>query len=594
MLKSTLLIYVMLLANVLWGQPDTVVLGYGQYSSVAVTTSSSDGAAGESTINGAGFFPNDNSASRFLALATLGYNLNDIESVKSMGFESWIDQQMNMSIPYTLVSKADEYANYIRTQTSNNEFETSSYIWRNAWWQYHMQNNDLLRQRVAFALSELFVISDKSNFAGRGHAFADYYDMLLSHAFGSYRELLERVTFHPAMGVYLTYMRNPKADTTRNIFPDENYAREVMQLFSIGTTELDMGGNEVLDAEGFPIATYNNETIAEFSKIFTGLAYGNGDRFWRGSQGLAGYMVDMKMYNEEHEPGPKKLLNGVIIPERPVVDGIADINDALDNIFQHHNVPPFISKFLIQRLVTANPSYGYVTRVASVFQDNGQGVRGDLGAVVKAILLDEEALSCDNGQDANYGGLKEPFIRYVQILKGLDVYTDSGNTFRNSMSTIYDRVQQRPLASPSVFNFFQSDYQPIGPVEDAGKVAPVFQMTDAQSFTAYVNGVYDWVVRNRVADEYDLYSNEPDANYENQISRLRYDRYLSYAEDDKLHALIDMVNMLFAGGQVSDYTEKIIENMVKELPIADEDDRLMRVKVAIYLVLSSPEYLINK
>lgn len=576
----------------LQAQPDTIVIGFGGYEGVTVSTSSNTSGSGEQTVNLDGFLPNQNAASRFLSQATLGYDMDDINTVTAMGLEDWIDEQLALPISFLLKDKTEEYRVF-SDDNNPDDVGTNSRFWRYAWWQYHMSSDDVLRQRVALALSEILVISQNSSFGNNGHTMADYYDILLEHAFGNYRDLLQDVTYHPSMGVYLTYLNNPKTDTTQNRFPDENYAREVLQLFSIGTTKLNMDGTEVLDAQGVPMSAYNNTDIQEFSKVFTGLTWWNRTNFFRGALNLDSWLQPMVMWNDYHEPGEKYLLDGYVVPDRDPIDGNADISDALDNIFDHANVPPFVTKLLIQRLVTANPSPAFVERIANVFVDNGSGVRGDLAAVVKAILLDDEAKSCESSEDFTYGGLREPFIRYMQINKAFVSGTPSGN-YRNDMRHVYDNTGQRPLASPSVFNFFQQDFTPIGPIEAEGLVAPVFQITDAQSITGYINGLYRWVISGDIADEYDLYSGEVDSTYVNERSVLDLSQEVLYTNDDELHILLDRLNLLLAGGRVTEPSLDIIENVVRQFPNDDEDDKEDRVKLSIYLLLTAPEYLINR
>ena len=582
----------LLIFGYLQAQPDTIVIGFGGYDGVTVSTSSGDSGSGEETVNLDGFLPNENAASRFLSQATLGYDMQDITTVTAMGLEDWIDEQLGMPISFSLKDKAEEYRAFSDANNPD-DVGTNGRHWRYAWWQYHMSSDDVLRQRVALALSEILVISENSPFRNNGHTMADYYDILLEHSFGNYRDLLQDVTYHPAMGIYLTYLNNPKTDTTENRFPDENYAREVMQLFSIGTTKLNMDGTEVLDAQGVPMNTYNNTDIQEFSKVFTGLTWWNRDNFFRGALNLDSWLQPMVMWNDYHEPGEKYLLDGYVVPDRDPIDGDADISDALDNIFDHSNVPPFVSKLLIQRLVTANPSPAFVERIANVFVDNGNGVRGDISAVVKAILLDEEAKACESSEDFTYGGLREPFIRYMQINKAFVSGTASGN-YRNDMRHVYDNTGQRPLASPSVFNFFQQDFTPIGPIEQQGLVAPVFQITDAQSITGYINGLYRWVISGDIADEYDIYSGEVDSTYAGEVSRLDLSEEILYTNDDELHILLDRLNLLLAGGRVTEPSLDIIKNVVRQFPNEDEDDKEDRVQLAIYLLLTAPEYLINR
>ena len=592
MIRVVLIGVLLGLVSVTYGQPDTITIGFGGYEAVSVSTSHNDGDTdGGSTLDFDGYLPNENSAARFLSQATVGYDVAEIQNVAAMGLEDWIDSQVAMPLVTSMEDITEAYRQYVIAQTSDNG--TRSRYWRYAWWQYHMTEGDLLRQRMAYVLSQLLVISDESTFDSQGHAFANYYDILLSHSFGNYRDLLSQVSRHPAMGVYLTAMNNAKTDSTQNRFPDENYAREIMQLFSIGTTMLNMDGSQILDADGIAVPSYTNEDIVQLAKIFTGFTWWNQPNFGKNPFNLDSWLEPMVMWNEHHEPGPKYLLNGYVVPDRNPVDGMADFEDAIDNVFNHQNVPPFVSTFLIQRLVTANPSPAYVTRVASVFADNGQGVRGDLTAVLKAILLDNEAKDCAFADVGTYGSLKEPFLRYMQINKAFHATTLSGN-YRNDMRTVLEYVDQRPLSSQTVFNFYQRDYQPIGPIEDENLVAPVFQITDGQSIAGYVNGLYRWLISQNVADESTLYGGEPSSDFEDEVSQLDFTSEVANATDDRLPILLDQLNLVLASGQLTDLSLGVIERMINQLDDDDEDDMLRRVHVAIYLVMTSPEYLINK
>ncbi len=575
-------------------QVDTIVLGFGNNAGITTTVSSSTSPGSpENTLNEIGLLPNENAAARFLSQAALGYNYQDILDVANMGIEDWIEDQFTKPKGFDLLTKVEEYLQFARDSTGNPGQRVSGRMWDYAWWQYHMTSTDYLRQRIALALSEIIVISENSTFRNNGFALANYYDILLKHSFGNYYDLLEDVTYNPAMGVYLTFMNNPKSDPSKNRFPDENYAREIMQLFTIGTEMLNNDGTVILDTAGIPVPTYDNVDIAEFSKIFTGMTWADRDIFGRGALNDTSYIAAMQMFDSDHEPGVKNLLNGFQVPDRNPVDGKADITDALDNLFNHNNTPPFICKLLIQRLVTSNPSPEYVTRVVNKFIDNGQGVRGDLKAVVKAILLDPIAIACGSSEELDFGMLREPFLRYFHINKAFNASTLSGR-YRNDMDYVYRYTQQKPMASPSVFNFFQQDYQPIGSIEDANKVAPEFQITDAQTIIGYVNGLYRWVISNNPADEYDIYSGEPNANYSDEISTLDISTEMMYTDHDELHILLDRLNLLLAQGRLSDKSINIIIEALKKYANSSTSEQERIVRLAIYLVMASPEYLINR
>ena len=244
-------------------------------------------------------------------------------------------------------------------------------------------------------------------------------------------------------------------------------------------------------------------------------------------------------------------------------------------------------------MVTSNPSTAYIERITNVFNDNGQGVRGDMAAVITAILLDPEANTCNQLDNPIHGKLTEPFIRYFQLNKAFNVSTLSGN-FRNNLSSINNFVQQKPLASPSVFNFFQYDYQPLGPVTEGNLFAPEFQITNSQTIAGWIDALYQFVINENIADEWDLYFEEPNEDYLDEISTLDISIEMLYTDDDELHILLDRLNLILASGRLSETTTQTIVNAVKEFPNDDIDDSELRAKVAIYLVMSSPEYLITK
>lgn len=577
----------------IYAQVDTIVIGFGSYDGVQVSASDDTQTDPNTTLNQDGYLPNLNAAARFLSQATLGYNQAEIENVTMMGIEDWVENQVNIPMPYDLLTEVKAYHQFVKDETANPDHGSSARMWDYAWWQYHMTSDDYLRQRAALALSEILVISDKSSFGNNPYALADYYDILLQHAFGNYRDIMQEVTYHASMGVYLTYTNNPKTDIEANQYPDENYAREIMQLFTIGLYELNLDGTLKLDSIGEPIPTYDNVDILEFSKIFTGLTWADRDKFGRGALRDTSYIPQLVMWNDYHEPGEKFLLNDFVVPDRNPVDGDADITDALNNLFDHPNVGPFICRLLIQRMVTSNPPPEYVARIAQVFNDNGEGVRGDMKAVFKAIVLDPVAKACSSGEDPTFGKLREPFIRYFQLNKAFNASTTSGN-YRNDMDYIYKYVEQKPLTSPSVFNFYQYDYQPLGPIEEEDLFAPEFQITNAQTITGWINALYRFVISENVADEYDLYSGEDNDSYADEFSTLDLSTEIMYTADDELHILIDRLNLILAQGRLTQLTVDTIVEALKKYPYDDEDDYEFRAKLAIYLVMTTPEYLINK
>jgi uncharacterized protein (DUF1800 family) len=576
----------------------TIILGSGNSDRIKVTTSSnfnaSNGdksATGEKTINGAGLTHKQHNASRFLAQATLGADLNTITDLAANTFEEWIENQINIP-PSLLTSKVqtvfEEVNHWFLAQGGDSSEIGMRPDWTEfnyAWWDVNMRNNDLLRQRIAYALTEIFVISLQSELSGFGDGLASYYDIFSRNAFGNYRDILKEVSLHPCMGFYLSHLNNPKAIPEENVHPDENYAREAMQLFSIGLYELNTDGSRKKDNQGNDIPTYSQTDIKEFAKVWTGLGvadvvpnmYNDGPFF-----GLGIYTADMSipmiMYEEWHEEGEKKLLNGFIAPAGQ--PGMKDIEDAIDNLTDHPNVGPFIGKQLIQRLVTSNPSPAYVKRAAEAFNDNGEGIRGDMKSLIKAILLDPEARTCEALLSPTHGQLREPFVRYTHFARSSDVeqYYDR---FWNVNYDFLEATGQSVLAANSVFNFFLPNYAPVGPISDSQLVAPEFQIHNSRTSIEYFNQVNNWVVYKSVMNSW--VDEDPGAF-------LNIDALKPLANDSEV--LINHFDMVFTHGQLSDRTRQIIKNAIE--PLIFGDYREDRVRLALYLILISPDYAILK
>lgn len=602
----------------------TIRFGQGNAPGVSVTASSQS-SAGVQTLTGTGYLPNAAAASRFLSQATLGHNMALIQNVTDLGLEKWLDTQLTLpnsfSIKNYLGQMHQMMVDSLRFRYPQNTYSLSNVFvgnvhFDNCWFQGAMTAPDAVRWRVALALSELFVVSRISSFDGNPYALADYYDMLLENSLGNYRTMLDKVTYHPAMGVYLTFLNNHATDTTNRIYPDENYARELMQLFSIGLYKLNPDGTEMHDANNKPIPTYNNDDIAGLAKVFTGLSWGDSRYLGDTEKNIWSYTLPLKFFPIDssdakkntwkrnprivngHEPGPKTFL-GSTVPARPVAQGQQDIKDALDIIFNHPNVGPFIARRLIQRLVTSNPSPAYIQRVATVFNNNGSGVRGDLKAVVRAILLDSEARDCEAAQtNAASGALREPFLRYMNIMRGLPL-TTQGTVFRNVMVDLYSLLEQIPLSSPSVFNFFQPDFQPDGELKAQGKYAPEFQIVNSKTIVGYVNALNQWLIDDDPTEYWGLFNGEtykPD-----QDPKFNLTADYAFTRNDKIPQLLDKYNLLFAGGKLTVKTLELIRAMVIKMPYSEDangipntDQSQRRVKLILVLILSSPDYLINR
>ena len=591
----SLSLFLSVLSGTLSGQ---VVLGSDTSQNIKVTTSSNYlpeyltlSSSGDKTINGVGLEGPLMDASRFLSQATLGADLETIKSVADQGIEAWINAQLEVPPSQTLATLKDVFADVIEWYFLNGgdpeKVATSPYwtIFNYAWWENHMHSRDLLRQRVAFALSEIFVISFESELSGQGYGLADYYDILLKHSFGNFEDLLYDISLHPCMGFYLSHLNNPREIPEENIHPDQNYAREIMQLFTIGLYELNQDGTRKTDTLGQWIPTYGQDDIKELAKVFTGLGVGGVvENEWVTDPyfGLGIYVADMTkpmiMYEEWHQPGPKTMLDDFVIPSGQ--PGLKDIKDAIHRLVLHPNVGPFIGKQLIQRLVTSNPTPAYVARVAAVFADNGHGVRGDMSAVIKSILLDPEARTCQALENPDFGKLREPFIRYTQFTKAIPLEQYYGR-YWNVAWGFYLATNQIPLASRTVFNFFLPDYEPIGPIAENGLVAPEFQIHNSRTSIEYMNQVNDWAVWGYVMDDWEK---------ENPSVTYIVDELKPLARDPEV--LVNRLDMLFTHGSLSQRTREIIKDAITRL--INNDYRYDRVRLAMYLLLISPDYNIMK
>ncbi|UXI66740.1 DUF1800 domain-containing protein [Tahibacter amnicola] len=421
----------------------------------------------------------DAQAARFLTQATFGPTTADIARVRTVGLSRWIDEQFNVP-PTTARSylEAVDAAN----GTSNGIGHTQRY---DRWFHTAAYGQDQLRQRMAWALSQIFVISDQNGtLAGEPLYVAEYWDMLARDGFGYYRQLLENVTLNQSMGKYLSHFRNKKASATSE--PDENYAREIMQLFSIGLIERDLDFSPILDGQNQPVPTYDQNVITQLAKLFTGLNYANATNINNGSNSL----MPMTCITAEHDFTAKTVLGGVVLPAN-APSCLADIRAGLDLIAAHSNVAPFISRQLIQRFVTSNPSPEYIERVAQVFLNNGDGEIGDLRAVLKAILLDSEARN--NAPPANFGKLREPLLRLTAMWRAWNAQPPPTTQFGEINMGIpafgnYD-YGQKPLSAPTVFNFYEPDYQPPGPLAEAHLFAPEFQIINESTTYSISNSL---------------------------------------------------------------------------------------------------------
>ena len=536
-------------------------------------------------------------AARFLDQATFGANDADIHQVSEIGFQTWLNQQF--SVPQTLREPGVERALVLNNPPcgasdlmcnstlflQNNQSEV--YV-ENAFWQQAISANDELRQRVQYALSEQFVISGTTPAVQnmpRGEA--AYYDMLGADAFGNFRQLLQDVTLNPMMGQFLSMLQNDKGNA--NTDPDENYAREVMQLFTIGLYQLNDDGTQKLDSTGNPIPTYSNTDVMGLAKVFTGFSWnipGNtSDTAWSScciyvGTGYGEDLLPMQAYANHHSTDEKDFL-GVTIPASGSPDPNGDLKIALDTLFNHPNLPAFFSKQLIQHLVTSNPSPAYVGRVAAVFKDNGQSVRGDMKAVITAILLDPEAR--DTATDAGnpqYGKVREALIRYTNWARAFTAQSRTGSYYLGSTEDPIWGLGQMPMRSPTVFNWFAPGYVPPGTsIAQAGLVAPEMQMTNVTTVVGYLNYMQS-AIGSGAQNGSDLFSS--------------YGAELNFANTPD--QLVARVNLLLMAGQMDSTLQGQILSAVSAIPIPSGDQNAInaaltaRVQTAIYLTMASPAF----
>ena len=536
-------------------------------------------------------------ASRFLDQATFGATDAEIHHVSMIGYKAWLDQQFAMSPspqePFVeqqlIIDNPPCAANNLKCNAAlfvQNEADDG--IVQDSFWQQALTANDQLRQRVKYALTQLMVISSNNSTAiqsmPRGEM--NYYDMLGKDAFGNFRQLLQDVTKNPMMGQFLSMLGNDKGNATTD--PDENYAREVMQLFTIGLWELNEDGTQKLDANGQPIPTYSNLDVMGLAKVFTGFSWnvpGNdSDEAWSNccmwvGKGHGEELLPMTTYPNHHSTQEKQFLGKTIPAGGPNTEG--DLNYALDTLFEHPNLPPFFSKQMIQHLVTSNPSPAYVKRVADVFKDNGLGVRGDMKAVVTAILMDPEARdSAADFQNPQYGKVREALIRYTEWARAFTAQSRTGAYYIGSTEDPIWGMGEMWLRSPTVFNWFSPGYVPPNTsIEKAGLVAPEMQMTNVSSVVGYINFMQD-AIGSDAGNGADVFA--------------------SYAEEMRLarspDQLLDRINLLLMAGEMSSTLRGQILDAVESIEIPSGNSNAAnaalasRVRTAIYLTMASPAF----
>ena len=506
-----------------------------------------------------------NAASKFLTQTSYGPTLSDIEDLSAAGYEAWLKTQFSYPV--------SSHYGYIQGLTEITWSEHTK-----AWLAMSITAEDQLRQRVAFALSEIWVVShhgiDFPTQEVAAGGLTSYYDLLLRNAFGNYRNLMEEATLNPVMGEYLSMKGNQKAVPERNILPDENYAREMMQLFTIGLHELNMDGSQKLDAQGKSIPTYSQDTIEEMARVFTGWHFADVVDLVNGSDTEPDFINRMVVIEEFHDRGQKTVLGGAIIPAEQSAQ--EDMQEILDIVFNHPNVAPFISKQLIQKLVSSNPSPAYIERVANVFANNGAGIRGDMQSVIAAILLDNEALTGTTSSDKVFGKLKEPIVRMVGLWRTFDASALSG---KYNLTWFKESMGQSPLAAHHVFNFYSPTFTPQGTFQDNSLVAPEFEIHSEANLTKMINFYHRMTFsQNNI--------NKTDPGVDAILLNLDYEATLVSDVD----ALLDHYNLLLFAGEMSDELRTITKDYITTYT---NDREPRRAYEALGVLVTSPEFMVQ-
>ncbi len=452
------------------------------------------------------------------------------------------------------------------------------------WFEAAINAEDQLRQRVAWALSQYFVVGEPgSNHPNTTERYLNFYDIFVRKAFGNFRDILSEVTWSPHMGYYLSYIENKKANSSQGTFPDENFAREVMQLFTIGLWELNEDGTLELDNEGNAIPTYDNNDIAEFAKVFTGLRRpfdrANIEIFF------GNYIDPMRIQSNRHDFSVKTLLDDSTLgPFNQSQQGVRDdIEGLLDHLFNHKNMPPFFAKFLIQRMTVSNPSPNYIFAVADAFKTglyngSGSGNRGDMTSTVKAVLLHPEAREKILSFDPSHGKLREPLIRLMHLSRAFNL------TSLRTYDWIYfvgleDTILQSPYESPTVFNYYRPDYSPNGSIGDIQLNAPEFQINNDVSALHLANAFNTLINHGIVGGDFGNIGSKPYVGAE-----LDFSYEISLSHNDQL--LLDHLDLILCGGKLN----PDIKQTIADALVASNLSQLDRVRYAVSLFVLTIEF----
>lgn len=533
----------------------------------------------------------DAAAARFVLQTGLAASPADVAAVRSEGYAPWLERHMASALPSGVAWLASRGYTQVDANRWFDRSEPADYMI----WNQLMGGGPAARTRAALALSEFFVVSiDGVDFRWKSQGIARYWDILAENAFGNFRTLLEAVTLSPAMGQWLNTLGNRRADG-RGRVPDENYAREVMQLFTIGLYQLNPDGTPKAGANGQPVETYTNTDVQELAKVFTGYDFDYTGTTKIADPSNAGSTIDsvdyaLKPMTADSTKWRNPRTTGYHAPEAKVFLGtsipintsaIDSLKIALDALFNHANTGPFFARQMIQRLITSNPAPGYVQRVAAVFADNGKGVRGDLNAVFRAIWLDDEALAAANVTSNSFGKLREPMLRLTQWARTFGAASKSGNWTVASTADPASRLSQSPLRSASVFNFFRPGYVPANSNTAANTmVAPELQIVNESTAPAYVNFMQ------RVIAGQEGATNDLAVTYSDEVA---------IAHDAA--RLLDRLDLVMTAGQLSTESRALIKGALDATVVTEASDaatKLRRVQTAVLLVMAAPEYILQR
>ena len=509
---------------------------------------------------------------RLLEQSSFGPTPQMVERVRRQGFSRYLDEQFRLNVSrMPELAPVDNDVNKMCEQGDPgklcrrdhySQFQVQTRFFQNA-----LNQPDQLRQRVAFALGQIFVVSARKN--NRAYAMARYQQMLLDNAFGNYRQVLAEVTLSPMMGQYLDMVNNERLDPKRGVAPNENYAREVLQLFSVGLVQLNADGTPKRGADGKPLPTYGGDEIKAFARAFTGWTYPTAPDAKPKPRNPGYFATRLIAVPASHDAGPKTLLGGQRIAGS--ADPQVDLDAALDNIFHHPNVGPFIARRLIQHLTTSNPAPDYIERVARAFADNGRGVRGDLKAVVRAILLDPAARG-DTVASSSFGKLREPVLYITGVMRALGATSDGVDLIGQSAA-----MEENVFVAPTVFNFFPPDYEVMG----TGMNAPELAIVDSTTSLKRADFAWRLIFGKPIAPD----PNVPGATG-TQLSLAAWEPLA--AEPEKL---IDRLDDLLLHQPLPAATREALLKAVTQVPARDAAGR---VKTAAYLMVAGPQYQVQR